>query len=289
MKLLQEVNSWLESTYALLDTNTTKPKEFPLLLIVKEVVLDILWVNSWKKLSEKAKKIIDSTDIDEIVWALKTPRQKERFMELFDQNPEASFLNFSWTINNYNTKFYKASIDSDEKKWLSPNWRASYNLWINLLNLWKYQEAIIHLRNSLIDAPKDFLVSIYTNLWFCYKSLWEFERSIQYYFTALLGFLTNEEFWEICNYIWEVYAYDWKYKEAIKYLEIALDKNPNLDEKWKIYARLWISYYCLWKYEEARKYLLSVYTDKTIPNNVGNDVRIKTLDFLKKLEEVDCM
>lgn len=260
MNLPQEIQDWLDSAYTLAsDKESTDGIEAPLLLLVKEAVLDILWVNDPKyskenwildvnELPENIKKVMNSTHINEILWSLNNENQKE-VRKLFESHPKSRILNIIWFSKREKNwiHFFEESLENDVKNWLPPNWRACYNLWFCYFELWDYEKTRKYLLLALENNPfKDIIWSINSNLWFCYFKFWDYEKSINYY-------------------------------------KLALENNPLKNQIRYIHVHLWLSYSHLWDYEEARKYLLLAYSNIYI----DKDVRLGVLQDLYKNEEIN--
>lgn len=268
MSLKKIVQDWLNTTYWYTqDTNTF---EAPLLLLVKEAVLDIIWANK-KNNAPKIKRTIYSTDIGEIISSLTTSKQKQTFLEMFDNNPEARFLNLTGCLNSDNIWFdielYRASLLSDQKLWMIPNWRSSYNLWVLFANKSNHQEALWYFENMLLseNIPDDFLESLYWNLGICYHEWKDYAKALTYYEKAL-DTETKNFTWGIYFKIWLVYEENWEYSEALRHYHRSLDFLSE-DEKYFAYYHIWISNIELWNYDEAKEFLLKAYMDEFTPKS----------------------
>lgn len=272
MNYLRNINEWLNKAYEAENKFDWEKDEssFPLQLLVKEVVLDVLWANNWNSETDsRIQRIIDSKDIDSMFEELNTQEVEKVKKEIWE-NPTSRFLNMLW-IHYWENSYFFEALKDDEEKWLERNWRTLYNLWLRFFQNWRYDEAIWTLKwiITMSDIPNDILCSSIVMIWKCCSEKRDKSLYLEWikYLKWWIRIKDNNLLWEMHNILWELYLWIGELERAIHHFERSLDNNMSdgarrFETKYMLWAMLMNS----WFYNRAKKYFRECLMDENINN-----------------------
>lgn len=232
----------------------------PILLLLKEHILDILWINDPKysdengildmsKLPSEMQNLVFSNNVNEILSWLKTEYQQEKYI-YFDRKCDKKLVENKCMIElSYATDINKLS--EDEKM---------YNKLVEIEKLITsklYSEALWQIELWFIAvkevSEKNFAFTYYLK-WICFFNTNQYKESFDN-FELCLNYKADTNFlYEVYMYLWKISCRLGKQDDLEKFFSYALVHTYEGD--WLARLEIWKEIMKIWKEEDAILFFL---------------------------------